>query len=165
MTLPYLIDGDKVISESNGIAVYIALKAKPELIGRNAEEQVLLATVLGVYKDFHSAYIKLVYGKYTEENTFESALQEAIKSFEPYTKKLDGLLGNKEFICGGITWADFVLADFLQTLGLLHEDILKAFPKLVEYQKRVWGLPELKDYFSSDRFQERPCNGPMAAWK
>jgi glutathione S-transferase len=165
ITLPHLIDGDKVITESDGIAVYISLKAKPELVGRNAEEKVLLATVHGIYKDFHPAYIKLVYGTYNEQNTFENALQEAIKNFAGHLKKLEGLLGEKEFICGGLTWIDFVLADFLQTLGLLHGDILQPFPKLAAYQKRVWGLPELKAYFSSDRFQERPCNGPAAAWK
>lgn len=66
---------------------------------------------------------------------------------------------------GGLTWIDFAIADFFQTLGLLHEDILKPFPKLIEYQKRVWALPELKNYFSSDRFKERPCNNYTATWK
>lgn len=122
MTLPYLIDGEKVISESNGIAVYICHRGnKPELLGRNADEHVQIATVQGVFKDFHSAYIKLVYSPYTQEKTFESALQEAIKNFEPYMKKFDGLLGNQQFIAGNLTWIDFVVADFLQTLGLLSE--------------------------------------------
>lgn len=122
VTLPYLIDGDKVITESNGIAVYACFRGnKPELVGRNPEEQVLLATVLGVYKDVHSSYIKLVYGTYTAEKTFEQALGETIKGFEPYMQKFSGLLGEKEFICGGLTWIDFVVADFLQTLGLLSE--------------------------------------------
>lgn len=39
VTLPYLIDGDKVISECDAIALHLCYKAqKPELIGRNAEE-------------------------------------------------------------------------------------------------------------------------------
>jgi hypothetical protein len=42
-------------------------------LGRNAEEQVALATAHGVYKDFHPNYIKLVYGKYDENNTWEKA--------------------------------------------------------------------------------------------
>jgi len=38
ITLPYLIDGDKVITESDAILIYICYKAnKPELLGRNPE--------------------------------------------------------------------------------------------------------------------------------
>ena len=166
ITLPYLVDGDKVIAESDAICVYICHKGnKPELVGRNCDEQVMLATLHGVYKDFHPMYVKLVYGKYDEQNTFENALKEAIKSFEPYLKKLSGLLGNKEFFCGGMTWMDFVMADFMQTLHLLSEEILKPFPSILDHQKRIWGLPELKNYFSSDKFKERPCNNYIAAWK
>ena len=39
--LPYLVDGDKVITESEAISVYVALKAnRGDLFGSNAEEQV-----------------------------------------------------------------------------------------------------------------------------
>ncbi len=166
ITLPYLIDGDKVISESDAICVYICYKGnKPELMGRDMDEKVKMATIHGVYKDFHPIYIKLVYGTYTPENTFETALAEAIKNFQPHLKKLNGILGNGEFLAGGLTWIDFAIADFLQTLSLMSEEILKPFPKLTEYWKRVWALPELKGYFSSDRFKERPCNNYVAAWK
>jgi glutathione S-transferase len=76
ITLPYLLDGDKVISESDAICVHICLRyGKPELLGRNADEQVLLATVLGVFKDLHPNYIKLVYGGL--EGTFEEGLKES----------------------------------------------------------------------------------------
>jgi glutathione S-transferase len=78
---------------------------------------------------------------------------------------MNGLLAEKQFIAGGITWFDFALADFLQTLSLLHHDYLKPFPKLIEYYQRIWGLEELKDYFGSGRFKERPCNNYTAAWK
>ena len=71
ITLPYLLDGDKVISESDGICVYICFRGnKPELTGRNPEEKVMLATVHGVYKDYYREYGKLMYGSYNEENTF-----------------------------------------------------------------------------------------------
>lgn len=166
LTLPYLIDGDKVVSESDAIAIYICHKGNHvELLGRNADEQVTLATVHGVYKDFHPNYIKLVYGTYNENNTFEAALQGAKETFAPYLKKLNGLLGNKEFICGGLTWIDFGLGDFFQTLNLLDPTIFNEFPALLEYQKRVWALPQLQDYFGSDRFKERPCNNYTASWK
>lgn len=79
ITLPYLLDGDKVISESDAIQVYIAHKAgKPELLGRNADEQVAIATTMGVVRDLHPKYIGLVYGRYGDK-TFEEAKADAIK--------------------------------------------------------------------------------------
>ncbi len=65
LTLPYLIDEDRVVSESDAILVYLCHKAgRADLLGRNGDEQVDLATAHGVYKDFHPKYIGLVYGKY-----------------------------------------------------------------------------------------------------
>lgn len=155
-----------MITESDAILIYLCHKAgRVDLLGRDADEQVSLATAHGVYKDFHPRYIQLVYGSYKEENTFEKALEASFANFEPYIKKLDGILGEKQFIAGGLTWFDFGLADFLQTLGLLSSNYLTAYPRLQEYQKRVWALPELAAYFGSERFKERPCNNYTAAWK
>jgi glutathione S-transferase len=76
INLPYLIDGDQVITESEAIIVHILHKAnKTELLGRDAKEQVAIATAYGVFKDFHPNYIKLVYGNYNEARTFETALK------------------------------------------------------------------------------------------
>ena len=122
VTLPYLIDGDKLISESDAICIYICLKGKkPELLGRNADEQVHMATIHGVYKDFHPNFVRLVYGKYENDDAFKNAVSEAVKNWEVYLKKLNGLLGNKEYLAGGLTWIDFVIADFMQTINLLSE--------------------------------------------
>jgi hypothetical protein len=44
-------------------------------------------------------------------------------------------------------------------------EYFKSYPNLIDHQKRVWGLPELKDYFACDRYIERPCNNYTAAWK
>lgn len=142
LTLPYLIDGDKVISESEAICIYICYKAnKPELLGRNIDEKVTLATAYGVYKDFHPHYIRLVYGNYNENHTFENHLNTVVNDFQGYLKKLNGILGNKQFICGELTWVDFAFGDFFQTLHLLKPEIFNEFPNLKAYQERVWGIP------------------------
>lgn len=71
ITLPYLVDGDTVVSESDAILVYIAHRSgKAELLGRNGDEQVRIATVMGVQRDLHGKYINLVYGRYGDK-TFE----------------------------------------------------------------------------------------------
>jgi hypothetical protein len=60
----------------------------------------------------------------------EKALNATFELFEPYLKKINGILGEKQFIAGGLTWFDFGLADFLQTLSLLSGEYLKSYPKL-----------------------------------
>ena len=78
---------------------------------------------------------------------------------------MHGLLGDKEFFVGGVTCVDFGIADMIQALGMLNGELLKPYPNLVKHQERIWALPELKDYFSSDRFKEKPCNNYTAFWK
>lgn len=78
---------------------------------------------------------------------------------------MNWLLGNKDYIAGGLTWLDFVLADIIQLLNQLNPKILADFPLLSDYQKRVWNLPELQQYFKSDRWKEHPANGEDAKWK
>lgn len=73
ITLPYLLDGDKVISESDALIVYIIHKSgKLELLGRNADEQVAIATAYGVVRDIHGQFISLSYGRYGDK-PFEEA--------------------------------------------------------------------------------------------
>ena len=134
-------------------------------MGRDPEEWVQTATIWGVFKDFYRSYAMTVYAKYETEDAWKEALQKAGVNFETNLRKLDGLLGDKEYMAGGITWVDFPIADFLQILSLLNEDLLKPFPRLAQHQKRIWGLPELKDYFASDKYKERPINGPNAHWR
>ena len=67
--------------------------------------------------------------------------------------KLSGLLEENNYFAGEITWVDFMVADLMQILPLLSEEYLKPFPNLKTHQKRIWDLPELKDYFSSERYK------------
>ena len=66
--LPYLLDGDKVVCESNAIIVYICHKAnRADLLGDNADDQVQVATVSGVLSDLQKAFYGSIYGTKTYE--------------------------------------------------------------------------------------------------
>lgn len=147
-----MIDGEKVVSESTAIVIYICHKAgKAELLGRNAEEQVWLATVFGIYKDFHPQLSKLAYEP-DEKNSWEESLKVFSEKSTSYLKKFSEILGEKEYICGEITWIDFVLADTFQILSLMNPTIFDNFKNLKNLQERIWGLQELQAYFQSNRW-------------
>ena len=75
INLPYIIDGDNIISETNALLIYICHKSKKiELLGRTSDDFVMIATVNGVFSDFWSAYIDLTYGTYQDEKEFKCAV-------------------------------------------------------------------------------------------
>lgn len=158
------MDGEKLISESNGIIVHIIHKAqKVELLGRNCDEQVAIATASGVMNDVHREYVTLVYGR--SGKPFEEAKVEYVEKFKIPLAKLSGILGEKEYFAGEITWVDFAIAEFMQTLWLLEPALFENFQNILNHQKRIWELPAIKAYHESDRWQERPCNNaPPAQW-
>mgnify|MGYP001220213858 CR=1 FL=1 len=147
INLPYLLDGDKVISESDALMVYISHRSgKPELVGRNAQEQVDLATAMGVTRDLHGKYVALVYGRVGGDQPFEEVKVKQIEEFKPFLAKLNGLLEGKEYYAGQITWADFAIAEFVQCLWLLDSKLVEEYPNVWAQQKRVWELPAIKAY-------------------
>lgn len=44
---------------------------KKELLGRNVEEQVRLATVVGIFKDFYKQFMNLIYGMVPTDKPYE----------------------------------------------------------------------------------------------
>lgn len=74
-------------------------------------------------------------------------------------------MGDSQFVAGDdVTYADFLLYDTLDFYRLFAEGVLDAFPKLLAFLARVESLPNLSDYFKSDKFSRFPICGPMAHW-
>jgi glutathione S-transferase len=94
---------------------------------------VALATVWGVFRDTHIQFVGLCYGHHGYP-TFEAAKENFPNQIRSYITRLNGLLGEKDFIAGGITWIDFAIADFLQVLELFSPSLIGEFPKLKAYQ-------------------------------
>jgi glutathione S-transferase len=61
--LPFLLDGEKLITENGAIIVYLCHKTKRvDLLGENCDDQVQIATVLGVFQDLYKSYLSFIYG-------------------------------------------------------------------------------------------------------
>lgn len=72
----------------------------------------------GIFKDFLRQLSELVYGGY-KEATWEEAFEKYTANYVNYFKKWSGILGEKEYLCGEITWVDFTVAEAIQKCTLL----------------------------------------------
>jgi hypothetical protein len=70
-----------------------------------------------VLKDLHSQFIILSYGAHGMES-YEAGHKVYVEKFKTFFAKLSGLLGDKNWFCGEITWIDFAIGEELNTMFL-----------------------------------------------
>lgn len=135
------------------------LKAgREDLLGRTKEQRVDVAQVRGAFGDFHKTYINLVYGDY------QNGREEFLTNAKTHLNKFSKFLGTKDYMCGEITYVDFILAEFFEILDQLDKSLLSGFPNLQALTQRIWNEQSIKDYVASGRFKKAPLNGPSAKW-
>ncbi|KAK3581606.1 hypothetical protein CHS0354_000146, partial [Potamilus streckersoni] len=91
--LPYYIDGDIKVTQSNAIIRYIA--RKHDLLGKTEEEKVAVDVLLDQAMDFRNALVKLAYnGDYEKlKDDYFKELPQKLQGFEAF-------LGDKSFFTG-----------------------------------------------------------------
>lgn len=47
-----------------------------------------------------------------------------------------------------MTWADFLVADFLESIRRLYPTVLSSYPILEKYHNFIHSLPQLQNYLS-----------------
>lgn len=144
-TCPYIIDGDKTITESEALLYYVAFKAeRSDLIGSTPEEQVHLTQIKGFLNDTKKAMYDVVTNK----------IDDPSKGFEekllPRLKQLANHLGKNEFIVGKISIADFILAEILSFIDVQDGDFVTR-SGLKEYLNRFNSLKGVKEYLTSGK--------------
>ena len=152
--LPYIQDGDKVITETEACVLYLVQKSKRlELLGSNADEVVHITQVKGVLTDLMNGFFKVVFNK-------EADLVKGIEeNCVPKLAALSKHLGTGEWLIGKITVVDFFFARLLDMLNN-NGDYVQKFPNLAGFLQRYNDLPALKDYFQSDRNLKVPVFPP-----
>ena len=146
--LPYLKDGDFVLTESSALPIYLAHKAgKPEFLGKDHKDQAIVRQIEGVIGDIRTNLFK-VFGAENQGETFKGLVtgDGAVATKLGYLNKF---LGEKHFFLGYLTWADLVFAYIAELIDALaasfgHKSIIAHHAHLHGLSTRVHEHEALK---------------------
>lgn len=63
INLPYLKDGEEIVSESEAILLHLIYKGKKkELLGKDEKQKIEVVKVRGAFNDMYTAYVRTMYG-------------------------------------------------------------------------------------------------------
>uniref|UniRef100_J3S8W0 Glutathione S-transferase n=1 Tax=Crotalus adamanteus TaxID=8729 RepID=J3S8W0_CROAD len=156
--LPYLIDGDRKISQSNAILRYIARKHK--MCGETEEEMIRVDMLENHLMDFRMNLGRLCY-----DPDFEKLKPEYLELLPGKLKLFSQFLGDMKWFAGKtLTYVDFIVYDVLDVHQMLEPKCLDQFPNLKEFFHRVEALETIADYLKSSRCIRTPIFLSCASW-
>ncbi|XP_040070572.1 glutathione S-transferase Mu 4 [Ixodes scapularis] len=157
--LPYYIDGDVKLTQSVAILRYLARKY--DLGPRNEEETRELDVLEQQARDLATNLIRSFLPGVN--------LQEARKKYEEnmgnVLKPWADHLANRKWAVGDrVTYVDFLVYEALDWNHEFCAAAFKDFPALEQYLKRFEALPNIKEYFASDKYKKWPITAPHFLW-
>lgn len=157
--LPYYIDGDVKITQSNAILKHIARKHK--LDGETDREKAVVDMLLDQAMDLRNGVVRLCYNK-----DYEKLKDEYFTNVQPQLAAFEKKLGDNPWFVGNkVTVVDFPMYELLDQHTRMKADSLDAYPKLTAFLKRFRDLPKVKDYLEKDSVKNLPINNKSAAFK
>lgn len=169
--LPYIVDGDTVICQTNAIFEYLG--DRYGLNGNSMKQKQLNAQALAEIYDLRNAIIDLVYAfkdKCRDDKEFEVKMKlHATEGYKVAYSKLENFfkMNKGPFSCGlNICTADFHIFEMLDQHELYcksygNGSVLNGFPALAAFYAKFKLLPQLQKYFSSPAYK-LTCNAAMA---
>jgi len=151
--LPYLIDGDKKLTQTKAILKYIA--RKHNLLGNTEEEQIRVDLADCQNDDFRVGIVTLVYNPDFSEVKKADYLKTVPEKLEQFSK----FLGNNPWFGGkNISYADFAIYEVFDQHRALDANVLKAFKNLDDFAARFENLDKISAFMKSPRFIKYPIN-------
>ncbi len=154
--LPYIIDGENLLSVTDALFHYLAHKAgKPALSAPVTIEEI---TNFATYRSFFSTLLDHVV-KAATSSDLASALEYFKKELAPLLERISKHLSSNSWISGAnITYLDFQYYEIFK--GIYREDPNLLTETLREYIARIENIPQIKAYLSSDRYPDIPFGPP-----
>lgn len=132
--LPYLIHGDFKLTESIAIARYIIRKSdKPELLGKNAEDEAKIQMIISLLDDIFTPTFSLFFSP-NHQNDKVRLYDNKVKA---KLEELNHFIANKDFAIGYLTLADFKIAEASYYFEKLYQEHAKNFELMIKIKKNV----------------------------
>lgn len=162
INLPYIINGDEVITQSNTCLLYLGKK-----LGIDTEDVGFHNhTILDQTMDLRNDLMKIVYpfGAVTKEGFPEAAKKHLEGTTTTNFTKLEGMFKGTFTSGSSPQSGDFALWEMLDqhesiSQAILNKSILDDFPHLKAMHAAMKALPTLKKYFESETSQWCQNNG------
>lgn len=145
--LPYLVDGDLKITQTNAILQHLADRAG--LSGTTEEERAKVNMLFGLSGDVRRRYTGAAYSP-----KFDEMRPGLVESIEQKLAELDQFLGSREYLVGqGVTVSDLLWYDLIDQFLVLDPTILdQRCPNLRAFHSRFHNDPKIVAYRESNRF-------------
>ncbi|XP_018589386.1 glutathione S-transferase Mu 3-like [Scleropages formosus] len=155
--LPYLVDGDRKIVQSNAIMRYIG--RKHNLCGESEDEIVRVDILENQAMDFRNGFVMMCY------TDFDRIKPDYLQKLPGLLKQFSDFLGDKKWFAGDkITFVDFIIYELLDQHRMFEPTCLDKFKNLTDFLDRFEGLEKIAAYMKSERFMKTPVNNKMAKW-
>ncbi|CAH3186664.1 unnamed protein product [Porites lobata] len=154
--LPYYIDGDIKITQSNAIMRHIA--RLNDLCGSTKQEKVRVDISENQLMDWRKKFTGLCYNP-----DFDKLKEGYIKDIKATFQQFSDFLGERKFLAGDkISFVDFILFEALDEHLLFEASLLDPHVNLKEYRSRIEELTSIAAYRKSEKFKAHPINNKMA---
>jgi len=169
--LPYLVDGDIVICQTNAIFEYLG--DRYGLSGQTMEQKQLNMQMLCEIYDLRNIIMELAYpfsdACRNDDEFVKKMMAHCQHGHRRYYEKLEAFFGlsNGPFSCGGTACAaDFHVFEMLDQHELFARSCkvkspLENYKMLKRFHLMFRQLPELQNYFVSSAYK-LPCHGSNA---
>ena len=147
------LENGKQLNQSATIARYLGEKF--HLAGKDEWEKAKVNEVVDFHKDVYAEltpyyYTVLGYREGNKEQLRKDVYVPGVARILPLYEKLLKESGSGFFASSGLTFVDFMVADYLNTwVERVEPDMLKDHPELAAFVKRVHSVPQLQSYIAS----------------
>ena len=159
--IPYIIDGDLKLSQSNSILKYLEKKYGSFFtgdIGHDIKLDVLLETV----SDLRLPFVLMCYMEGEMAKKKEMYLSPRNTSKWEY---VDGWLQNRKYLTGGnLCVADFAFWNLVDYNNLFDAKMLENYKNIQRFKEDFESEPKNEAYLKKPDYKQFPINARFAAW-
>jgi len=154
-SLPYLVDGELRLTQSNAILRYIA--KRHQLCGKDPTEEAMADMVSEIANEYRTTLTRLFYNP-----AFESEVEAFLALAPEKLRTFNDTVGDGYFAGSNLTWVDFVMYELLDQTRILSPGIFDRYDNIARFMDAFENFEAIKIYMGSDNFIQWPINMGMA---